>query len=142
MKRVRHRDVRNALSALVRELEESGADILITRYGEPVARLTPVEPQPSNPQAAAAIRLLALQAEARRRRPDAEAVPWETLKRAMSYEGDEAPVIKIGDRITSEPAEPGPRRIPWELIDALCDEPFMPEGREDTPLPDEPSPFD
>jgi antitoxin VapB len=64
------------------------------------------------------------------------------LPKAFRFNGDEVRITKIGDRVILEPLQSGPRRIPWDLIDALGDEPFMPEGREDLPAPDEPSPFD
>jgi antitoxin VapB len=55
--------------------------------------------------------------------------------------GDKVSVTKVGDMVVLKPIAPVPRRIPWELIDSLSDEPFMPEGREQPPMPDDPLPF-
>ncbi|MBL8548698.1 MAG: type II toxin-antitoxin system Phd/YefM family antitoxin [Hyphomonadaceae bacterium] len=43
MKEVGLYDARNSLSALVEEVERTGAEILITRHGKPVARLAPAK---------------------------------------------------------------------------------------------------
>ena len=43
MKEVGLYDAKNRLSALVQEVEETGAEILITRHGKPVARLSPAK---------------------------------------------------------------------------------------------------
>jgi antitoxin VapB len=64
------------------------------------------------------------------------------LPKECRFEGDEVRVTKVGDMVVLKPIEPSPRRIPWELIDSLTDEPFMPEGREDAPLPDVPPAFE
>ena len=35
-------EAKNKLSALVQEVEETGAEVIITRHGKPAARLSPV----------------------------------------------------------------------------------------------------
>lgn len=42
MKEVALYEAKNKLSALVQEVEETGAEVIITRHGKPAARLSPV----------------------------------------------------------------------------------------------------
>lgn len=42
MKEIAVYEAKNRLSALVQEVEETGAEIIITRHGKPAARLSPV----------------------------------------------------------------------------------------------------
>ncbi len=42
MKEVALYEAKNRLSALVQEVEETGAEVIITRHGKPAARLSPV----------------------------------------------------------------------------------------------------
>jgi prevent-host-death family protein len=42
MKEVALYDAKNRLSALVQEVEETGAEVVITRHGKPAARIVPV----------------------------------------------------------------------------------------------------
>jgi antitoxin VapB len=55
------------------------------------------------------------------------------LPKEFRFEGTEVRVSRVGDNVILEPMESGP--MPWELIDALGDNPFMPEGREQPELP-------
>lgn len=82
-------DAKNSLSALVQEVEETGEGIVITRHGKPAARLVPVEPSRREAQAAAWRRLREIRAEAERRNPGVEAIPWETLKTWARDEDDD-----------------------------------------------------
>jgi antitoxin VapB len=50
------------------------------------------------------------------------------LPDAFQFEGTEVRVSKVGDKVILEPT--GPRRMPWTLIDATGDKPFMAEGRD------------
>jgi antitoxin VapB len=61
------------------------------------------------------------------------------LPKEFRFAGNEVKVSKVGDRVILEPlAKAHPRPI-WEAIDALGDEPFMPEGREQPPAAVDPS---
>ena len=52
------------------------------------------------------------------------------LPKEFRFAGSEVKVSKVGDRVILEPlAKERPLPI-WDAIDALGDEPFMPEGRE------------
>ena len=42
MKEIALYDAKNSLSALIQEIEQTGAEIIITRHGKPAARLSPV----------------------------------------------------------------------------------------------------
>ena len=54
-------------------------------------------------------------------------------------DGKEVKVTKVGDRVILEPlATERPQSI-WEVIDALGDEPFMAQGREQPPIALDPS---
>ncbi len=58
------------------------------------------------------------------------------LPKEFRFEGKEVRVVKVGDRVILEPlAAAGP--MPWDLIDGLGDMDFMPEGREQPPMPDD-----
>ena len=72
------------------------------------------------------------------------------LPEAFRLPGTEVRVSRNGDAVLLQPIRP---RLPREDIDAILDElkrlavqdgPFMPEGREQPPMPDddEPNPFD
>ncbi len=89
MKEVPLYDAKNALSALVQEVERSGAEIVITRHGKPAAKLAPLGPTPSSERSALLERLGALRDEAGRRGMGTEPVAWETFKRWMRDEDDE-----------------------------------------------------
>jgi antitoxin YefM len=89
MKEVPLYDAKNALSALVQEVERSGVEIVITRHGKPAAKLSPLDALSAVAQSAALARLRALRDETARRGCAAEPVAWETLKRWMRDEDDE-----------------------------------------------------
>jgi prevent-host-death family protein len=91
MKEVALYDAKNALSALIQEVEDTGAEIVITRHGKPAAKLTPAAPPPARIRAEAVERLRALRAEGARRHPQAEPLSWETLKRLMRDDLDDVP---------------------------------------------------
>jgi antitoxin VapB len=55
------------------------------------------------------------------------------LPKEFRFEGTEVRVSKVGDKVILEPI--GPRRMPWALIDATGDNPFMPEGRDQPEMP-------
>jgi antitoxin VapB len=61
------------------------------------------------------------------------------LPKEFRFAGTEVKVSKVGDRVILEPlAKEHPRPI-WDAIDALGDEPFMPEGREQPQAPVDPA---
>jgi len=57
------------------------------------------------------------------------------LPKECRFVGVEVKVIKVGDRVILEPIEAAAGPMPWAAIDALGDKPFMPEGREQPPMP-------
>jgi len=57
------------------------------------------------------------------------------LPKECRFVGVEVTVIKVGDRVILEPIEAAAGPMPWAAIDALGDKPFMPEGREQPPMP-------
>jgi antitoxin VapB len=59
------------------------------------------------------------------------------LPKEFRMPGTEVRVTKIGNRVVLEPITPESNATPWDIIDALGDRPFMPEGREQPELPDE-----
>jgi prevent-host-death family protein len=77
MKEVALADPQNTLAALVQEVEETGAEIVITRHGKPAARLAPVH-EFSAPEREAAIKRLI---EMRDTQTDAgmEPIDWREL---------------------------------------------------------------
>lgn len=87
MKEVALYDAKNGLSALIQEVEETGAEIIITRHGKPAARLAPVEPTLSQEQRQAALeRLRTLQEKLALEGRGTEPVDWETVKREARNE--------------------------------------------------------
>ena len=54
------------------------------------------------------------------------------LPKECRFDADEVKVTKVGDRVILEPlkSEAG---MPWDVIDSLGDQIFMPEGREQSP---------
>lgn len=56
------------------------------------------------------------------------------LPKEFRFEGKEVQISKIGDRVILEPIGEI-RPMPWDLIDGLGDEPFMPEGRDQPAVP-------
>jgi prevent-host-death family protein len=82
-------DAKNGLSALIQEVEETGAEIVITRHGRPAAKLSPIEAPRRKAQAEAVAALRAIRQEAAQRYPNAQVVPWETLKEWARDEDDD-----------------------------------------------------
>ena len=56
------------------------------------------------------------------------------LPKEFRFAGDEVRVTKVGDRVILEPLTES-ESMPWALIDQIGDNPFMPEGREQSPMP-------
>jgi antitoxin VapB len=55
------------------------------------------------------------------------------LPKEFRFEGKEVRVTKVGDKVILEPMQD--TGMPWALIDATGDKPFMPEGREQPKMP-------
>ena len=58
------------------------------------------------------------------------------LPKAFRFEGAEVRITQVGDRVILEPAD-SDRAMPWSLIDATGDTPFMAEGRDQPSMPDD-----
>jgi antitoxin VapB len=56
------------------------------------------------------------------------------LPKEFRFEGSEVRATKVGDRVILEPLESS-AKMPWALIDQTGDSPFMPEGRDQPPIP-------
>lgn len=63
------------------------------------------------------------------------------LPKEFRFEGTEVRVSRIGDKVILEPMD-APRTMPWDVIDALGDRPFMPDGREQPEMPSDRVMFD
>lgn len=63
------------------------------------------------------------------------------LPKEFRFEGREVRITKVGDRVILEPLDTMPG-VPWDLIDQLVDQPFMPEGREQPEMPPDRVVFD
>lgn len=59
------------------------------------------------------------------------------LPKEFRLPGTEVRVRKIGRMVVLEPLSPERAATPWDAIDALGDNPFMPEGRDQGPLLDD-----
>lgn len=55
------------------------------------------------------------------------------LPKEFRFEGTEVRVSRVGDKVILEPMQGG--LMPWELIDQLGDNPYLPEGREQLQMP-------
>jgi len=55
------------------------------------------------------------------------------LPKEFRFEGTEVRVTRVGDKVILEPI--GREAMPWALIDATGDNPFMAEGREQPDMP-------
>jgi len=64
------------------------------------------------------------------------------LPKAYRMPGTEVRVTKVGNRVILEPIGPQTTAMPWDLIDSLGDRPFMPQGREQPPMPADPPIFE
>ncbi len=62
------------------------------------------------------------------------------LPKEFRFEGTEVRVSRVGDRVILEPLKR--EAVPWELIDALGDAPFMADGREQPDMPADRAVFD
>lgn len=85
MREVALAEAKNGLSALIQEVEETGAEIVITRHGKPAAKLGPAK-RTLTPEERQAVmqRLFANAAAMEAALPEpVEFIPWETLKRWM-----------------------------------------------------------
>jgi antitoxin VapB len=58
------------------------------------------------------------------------------LPKEFRFAGDEVRITKVGNRVILEPVD-APQAMPWGQIDALCEGLFMPDGREQPPMPPE-----
>jgi prevent-host-death family protein len=80
-------DAKNQLSALVQEVEDTGAEIVITKHGRPVARISAARQKSvrSVEERRAALRLVLARTEhiGREHPASAEPMSWEELKRLM-----------------------------------------------------------
>jgi prevent-host-death family protein len=85
MREVALYEVKNKLSALIAEIEESGEEIVVTRHGKPVARIVPATPRWTPEERAAwGARVLANLDRMRREHPEsATPLSWEELKADM-----------------------------------------------------------
>ncbi|MEQ1618469.1 MAG: type II toxin-antitoxin system Phd/YefM family antitoxin [Terricaulis sp.] len=81
-------DAKNALSALIQEVVDTGVEIVITRHGRPAAKLSPVAASLSDAERAAIMCQVIANRDARARANPAEAVrtSWEELKGWMDEE--------------------------------------------------------
>ena len=63
------------------------------------------------------------------------------LPEEYGFDADEVKVTKVGDRVILEPlkSEAG---MPWDVIDSLGDQIFMPEGRELSPMVEDKAAFE
>jgi antitoxin VapB len=57
------------------------------------------------------------------------------LPKECRFAGAEVKVTKVGDRVILEPIAAAGVPMPWSVIDALGDKPFMPRGREQPEMP-------
>jgi antitoxin VapB len=55
------------------------------------------------------------------------------LPKEFRFEGKEVRVSRVGDRVILSPIVS--ESVPWDVIDAIGDPVFMPEGREQPPMP-------
>lgn len=82
-------EAKTNLSALIEAVERGGEEIVITRHGRRVARLTPDvgDAAPTPPRAVSGAELLRISRELQARisaeNPDSDKISWEELKRDM-----------------------------------------------------------
>lgn len=55
------------------------------------------------------------------------------LPKECRFEGTEVRVTRVGDKVILEPM--GSEDMPWALLDATGDSPFMPDGRDQPEMP-------
>jgi antitoxin VapB len=63
------------------------------------------------------------------------------LPKAYRFDGAEIRVSRIGDKVILEPLD-SRTPMPWDMIDQFGDTPFMPEGREQPPMPEDRTVFE
>ena len=63
------------------------------------------------------------------------------LPKEFRFEGREVRVTKVGNRVILEPMV-SDESMPWTAIDQLGDSPFMPEGRDQPPMPKDRAAFE
>lgn len=77
-------EAKTHLSSLLDEVEQDGADILITRHGRPIARLSPHLPSPvdhaTTTRAEVVEKFRALRERIARENPEVARMTWEELK--------------------------------------------------------------
>lgn len=85
MKEVALYDAKNTLSALIQEVVDTGAEIVITRHGKPAAKLSPIAAQLSGAERAAILNQVIANRDAFAiAHPQAAApIPWEQVKAWM-----------------------------------------------------------
>jgi len=59
------------------------------------------------------------------------------LPKEFRLPGTEVRVRRIGRTVVLEPLSPDVAATPWDAIDALGDNPFMPQGREQAAMPED-----
>lgn len=64
------------------------------------------------------------------------------LPKEFRFSGKEVRVRRIGKHIVLEPLTSADEATPWDAIDAIGDNPFMPEGREQPAMPADRPMFD
>jgi antitoxin VapB len=62
------------------------------------------------------------------------------LPKEFRFEGREVHITRVGNKVILEALQSDV--MPWSLIDMTGDVPFMAEGRENTPMPDDRVVFD
>jgi antitoxin VapB len=55
------------------------------------------------------------------------------LPKTFRFEGKEVRITRVGDKVILEPLTAG--SVPWDVIDQTGDNPFMLQGREQPPMP-------
>jgi antitoxin VapB len=63
------------------------------------------------------------------------------LPKEFRLPGTEVRVSKVGDLVILQPIDANPGVL-WDLIDALAGDEFMPNGREQPPMPRDPDVFE
>ena len=58
------------------------------------------------------------------------------LPKAFRFDGAEVSVTRLGDRVILAPLSTA-RDVPWSVIDAIDDGPFMQDGRDQPAMPDD-----
>jgi antitoxin VapB len=65
------------------------------------------------------------------------------LPKEFRFVGNEVRVSKVGDKVILEPLEENTNfQDFWAALDSIGDTPFMPEGRDQPPMPEDRKVFD